>query len=173
MTALLLIDFQNEWETQISPYYLGNLAKLIKNTNTLIDFCRKRKQRIIFTQHIELNSSAEFAQKTKRSELLTTLHRQSSDSIVIKNKISPFYKTDLLEKLSGIESLVIAGILANLCVRSAIEDAYDRGFRITVVKDCCIAFNKKLQKFTFEDLKSTREDIEFLLLKEFIQSLDI
>jgi nicotinamidase-related amidase len=171
LTALLLIDFQNEWEIQISPYYLGNLAKLIKNTNKLIDFCRNRKLRIIFTQHIELNSSTEFAQETKRSELFSTLHRQSSDCIVVKNKINPFFQTDLSEKLSGVKSLVIAGILTNLCVRSAIEDAYDRGFGITVVKDCCATFNKRFQNFTFEDLKSTRDDIKFLLLEEFIKSL--
>jgi len=41
-------------------------------------------------------------------------------------------------------------------------------FDITVIKDCCVAFDDEIQEFTFRDLKATREEIEFLNLNEFI-----
>ena len=68
----------------------------------------------------------------------------------------------------GINEIVVAGILTNLCVRSLVQDAYDRDFKITVVKDCCVSFNQVTQDFTFKDLKETREDIEFVNLNEFV-----
>ena len=57
-----------------------------------------------------------------------------------------------------------------MCVRSLIQDAYDRDFEITVIKDCCAKYDKKTQEFTFKDLKATREKIEFLNVKEFVKS---
>ena len=53
-------------------------------------------------------------------------------------------------------------------MRSLIHDAYDRDFKITVVTDCCTAFDKKTQDFTFQDLKRTREEINFTDINTFI-----
>jgi len=88
--------------------------------------------------------------------------------LITKNKISPFYKTNLDKVLRGINKIVICGILTNLCVRSLVQDAYDRNFEIKVIKDCCVSFDDETQEFTFKDLKATREEIEFLNLDEFI-----
>jgi len=89
--------------------------------------------------------------------------------LIKKNKISPFFKTDLDKHLEGIDDIVIAGILTNLCVRSLAQDAYDRDFKITIIKDCCRAFDVETHEFTIKDLKATREEIEFLNLNEFIE----
>ncbi|MFZ5341298.1 MAG: isochorismatase family protein [Patescibacteria group bacterium] len=58
--------------------------------------------------------------------------------------------------------------MTNLCVRSLIQDAYDREFNISVIKDCCKSFDEETQEFTFNDLKTTREEIEFINLNEFL-----
>lgn len=54
-------------------------------------------------------------------------------------------------------------------MRSLVQDAYDRDFDISVIKDCCVAFDEETQEFTFKDLKATREEIQFLNLNEFIE----
>jgi len=87
--------------------------------------------------------------------------------LITKYKISPFYRTTLQQELTGIKEIVVAGILANLCVRSLVQDAYDRDFAITVIKDCCVSLDQETQDFTFKDLKATREEIAFLDLDEF------
>ena len=166
--ALLLIDFQNEWIDKNSEYFVGDISDTIKKTNKLIDHCRKQNYKIIFTRHIEPESTKEFAPKSSGVELIKSLKKQPKDTLVTKNKISPFYQTDLDTELQGVKEVVICGILTNLCVRSAVQDAYDRDLDITVIKDCCVSFDQKTQDFTFKDLKATREEINFINLKPFL-----
>lgn len=73
------------------------------------------------------------------------------------------------QELTGIKTVIVCGILTNLCVRSFIQDAYDRDFKITVIKDCCIAHTPEIQEFTFFDLAQTREEIDFTNFKEFVE----
>jgi len=165
--ALILVDFENEWTDKSSDYFVGDISDLIKKTNKLIDFCRAKGYKIIFTTHIEKGSDSVFAENSKNVEIIKELHKQNSDVLISKNKISPFYKTNLEKELKGIKEIVICGILTNLCVRSLAQDAYDRDFQITIIKDCCVAFDAETHEFTLKDLKATREEIEFLNLNEF------
>jgi len=167
--ALILVDFEKEWTDKSSDYFVGDIYDLIKKTNKLIDFCRKNNYKIIFTTHIEKNSGGEFAENSENIEIIDEINKQDSDVLIKKNKISPFFKTDLEKHLEGIDEIVICGILTNLCVRSLVQDAYDRDFKITIIKDCCRAFDEETHNFTIKDLKATREEIEFLNLNEFIE----
>jgi len=167
MKALILVDFENEWADKNSDYYAGNIEEIIKKTNKLIDYCRSKGYKIIFTTHIEKDSKDAFAPNSKNVEIISLLNKKQTDVLIKKYKISPFYKTGLENELKGIKEIVVAGILTNLCVRSLIQDAYDREFEITVIKDCCASLDKKTQEFTFKDLKVTREEINFLNLREF------
>lgn len=166
--ALILVDWQQQWLDKSSNYYVGEIAEIINRTNQLIEYCRARDYKIIFIQHIEADSTEEFAPDSKNIELIPSLARQAGDIIVTKNKISPFYKTSLEKELKNVSEIVTTGILTNLCVRSLVQDVYDRDFEVQVIKDCCVAFDKKTQEFTFADLKATRPEIEFLDFKEFI-----
>jgi nicotinamidase-related amidase len=165
--ALLLIDLENEWLDRKSDYFVGDISKMLKRTNRLIDTSRGRNYKIIFVTHIEKGSDSAFAPNSKNVEIIGGLHRKKGDTLIKKNKISPFYNTSLAKELKGIKELVVSGILANLCVRSTVQDAYDRDFKITVIKDCCASFDKKTQDFTFSDLKFTRPEVEFVNLKDF------
>jgi nicotinamidase-related amidase len=168
MKALILVDFEKEWINKNSDCYVGDISDVIEKTNKLIDFCRKNSYKIIFTTHIEKDSEDAFAEGSENVEIIDEMHKKDSDILIVKNKISPFFKTNLDKELKGINEIIVCGILTNLCVRSLVQDAYDRDFEITVIKDCCVAFDKETQEFTFKDLKATREEIKFLNLKELI-----
>ncbi|PIR04497.1 MAG: hypothetical protein COV59_00780 [Candidatus Magasanikbacteria bacterium CG11_big_fil_rev_8_21_14_0_20_39_34] len=166
--ALILVDLENEWITEGSDYFLGDISSLFERTNKLIDFCRKNGYKIIFVTHEEEGSEDAFAPGTTRVNIIDGIDKKEEDIHIRKNKISPFYHTNLEEELNGVEEVVISGILANLCVRSTVQDAYDRDFDITVIKDCCASFDAQTQKFTFKDLHNTREEIQFKNLDEFL-----
>ncbi|MFA6255680.1 MAG: isochorismatase family cysteine hydrolase [Candidatus Absconditabacterales bacterium] len=165
-TALVLIDFQTEWTTPESEYYVGDIQEVIAKVNYLIDHCRTRGYKIIWTKHREADSLEYFGPDT---QFIPSLKVDDTDTIIFKNKISPFYNTSLEKELDGIKQVIVCGILTNLCVRSFIQDAYDRDFKITVIKDCCVAHTPEIQEFTFYDLAQTREEIDFTDLKEFVE----
>ena len=165
-TALVLIDFQEERTNPNSEYYVGDIKEVIAKVNYLIDHCRTREYKIIRTKHREVGSLEYFWPETK---FISDLKIHDDDTIIIKNKISPFHNTSLEKELSGIKNVIVCGMLTNLCVRSFIQDAYDRDFKITVVKDCCVAHTEEMQEFTFFDLAQTRDEIDFTELKEFVE----
>ena len=167
--ALILVDFEKEWIDPSSDHFVGDISDVLIRTNRLIDYARKNGDKIIFMKHIDLKSEDVFVENTESVQFIESLHREPSDIIVEKNKISPFYQTNLEAQLKDIEEIIVCGILTNLCVRSLIHDAYDRDFSITVITDCCVAFDDETQSFTFKDLSATREEIEFKKVAEFIQ----
>lgn len=164
--ALLLVDLQNEWADKDSPYHVSETELFIKHINELISNCRKRGYKIIFIRHVEEEGES-FKEGTSGAELMKELDRNESDIVITKNHISPFYKTKLEKELKGIKGLAIAGILTNLCVRMSVEGAYDRGFDITLIEDCCLAMDDETHKFTLKDLKTTREEITITRLERF------
>lgn len=166
--TLILVDFENEWIDENSEYFVGDIPIIIEKTNKLIDFCREEKYKIIFISHVEKNSEVEFAPNSKNIEIIPSIHKKDSDILITKYKISPFYQTNLEKELESTEGIVVCGILTNLCVRSLVQDAYDRDFEIIVIKDCCAAMDEETQEFTFKDLKATREEIKFVDVEEFI-----
>jgi len=169
MKALILVDFENEWIDKNSDYFVGDISAVIKRTNRLIDYCSSKGYKIIFTTHIEKDSEEAFAEDSENTKIISELHKKENDILIKKHKISPFYKTSLENELKGINEIVVAGILTNLCVRSVVQDAYDRDFSIIIIKDCCVSFDKQTQDFTFKDLKATRDEINFLNLDNFIK----
>lgn len=59
-TALVLIDYQKEWTNPDSEYYVGDIQEVIGKVNYLIDHCRTREYKIIFTKHREIDSLEDF-----------------------------------------------------------------------------------------------------------------
>jgi len=168
MKALVLIDFQKEWADKNSEYYVGDLTAVTDRVNKLIVFCRENGYVVIFTRHVEDSKSSSFADGSANSTLLDGIGKRSEDSVIIKNRISPFFKTDMDITLEGVSDVVVCGILTNLCVRSFIEGAYDRDMTITVIPDCCVALDESTHDFTLKDLKETREEIAIVPSDEFL-----
>jgi ureidoacrylate peracid hydrolase len=65
------------------------------------------------------------------------------DEIVIPKTASGLFNCTNIEYVLrnlGIEYLVIYGIVTDQCVETAVRDACDRGFLVTLVEDCCAAY---------------------------------
>ncbi len=169
----VIVDTVNEWFNPKSPYFLGENKEYRSKMKKLTDFLRKNKTPIIFIQHIEPKGEPAFQKGTDGIELISELSRKPDESIVTKTRsISPFYKTNLEKTLKRLKAdhLIIAGIMTNLCVRSIVADAWDREYKITVVKDCCLSDSEKTNKIVFQDIKNTRPDVELIGLNQFIKN---
>ncbi len=61
-----------------------------------------------------------------------------ADTILEKTRYSAFEGTDLSERLmrEGVDSVLIAGILTDLCCETTARDAFMKGFRVYFLADC-------------------------------------
>ena len=80
---------------------------------------------------------------------------------------SDVYSSVLLY-IPGVSQLVVTGIITNQCVESAVRDAADKGFLVTLVEEACAANSKEdhdnglKNMHGFSRLSTTKEIIEEL-----------
>jgi nicotinamidase-related amidase len=63
------------------------------------------------------------------------------DVVVEKNKDSGFYETDLHERLQklGVDTVIVTGMQTQICVQTTAADAFFRGYKVWVPRDCVIS----------------------------------
>ena len=104
--ALLVIDMQRYFQSIASPI-LGNIVSIIES-------CRARNMRIIFTRHghKDLSTDGGMLDKwwgdsimygTKDWELIKAIEPNENDAILDKNRYSAFHGTGLDESLKSIK----------------------------------------------------------------------
>ncbi|XIA67527.1 isochorismatase family cysteine hydrolase [Bradyrhizobium sp. TZ2] len=78
------------------------------------------------------------------------------DEIVLpKSSSSVFISThiDYLLRNLGIKQLVLCGLVTEQCVESAIRDAFDIGYLVTLVPDACVTFSQERHDNSLRTMK--------------------
>ena len=80
-----------------------------------------------------------FAEPHIAMGIIDALAPQPNEPVIAKSRYSPFWANDLLSMLhtQAISHLVLTGIATSGVVLSAVRDAWDRDYRVTVLSDCC------------------------------------
>jgi nicotinamidase/pyrazinamidase len=92
---------------------------------------------------------------TKGAQIIKELSPSSEDIIVEKTTYSGFYKTELesiLDK-NDIDTLIITGVVTNICILYTSADARMRGYEVIIPKNCVAALNENDQKFGLKQLQ--------------------
>lgn len=134
-TALLVIDFQNEYFTGRMPIPDG--MKALENTQHLITFADKEHIQVIHVQHIAPDGAAVFATNGKTVDFHPLIKPRPQDKLVQKTTVSVFASTDLDAQLkqAGIKTLIITGLMTHACVAGAARDAAPLGYDVVVASD--------------------------------------
>jgi nicotinamidase-related amidase len=93
---------------------------------------------------------------SKGAEVVTEVAPMEGDHRVLKRRYSCFYATglDALLRELGVETLVLAGLVTNICIQHTAADAFFRGYRVVVPRDCVEAATDEAQE---ESLKYMEE----------------
>jgi biuret amidohydrolase len=78
---------------------------------------------------------------SEETEILPELTPEPADIVLEHHRMSAFTGSDLdiILQSRGIDTLIVAGVATNIAVESTARDAADRGYRVVVVEDCCVA----------------------------------
>lgn len=77
------------------------------------------------------------------------------DEIVLPKSASGVFNATNIEYLLrnlGIDQLGVVGVNTNQCIESAVRDAADRGFYVTVVEDCCAGSSRQAHEASMATL---------------------
>jgi ureidoacrylate peracid hydrolase len=147
-TAVVVIDMLNDF--CVEPGKLANPAalNLCPAQNSVLNAARTTGGTVIFVNEEHrpnLHPQREFAKRmthtytgTWGAQVVDSLMTEPSDIEVIKRRFSGFFQTDLDLTLRdrGITSVVLLGVLANICVRATAHDAFFQGYDVVVPADC-------------------------------------
>jgi nicotinamidase-related amidase len=151
-TALLLIDVINDFDFPEAPQLLRHAIPMAQRIAELKRRARDHKLPVIYCNDNFGRWRSDFAAQVEHClkgknpgrEIVQLLQPEKDDYFVLKPKHSGFYSTTLevlLEKL-GVETVILTGVAANICVLFTANDAYMRDYKLIVPADC-VASNTK------------------------------
>ena len=160
-TAIIIVDMLNDFVTGALQCERGKA--IVPHLKALIEGARKKGAYVIYSNdaHLkgidhELKLWGDHAiAGTKGAEVIPELAPQEGDYVVPKRRYSGFFHTDLdlLLKELGVETLVMTGLHAHMCVRHTTADAYQLGYSIVVATDCTDSFTKEDYEYGIRYLK--------------------
>jgi len=159
--AVIVIDMINDFVTGV--FKSDRATKIIPNIKALLDYARKQKIPVIYATDAHLPGvDPEFdvwgrhaEMGTWGAEIVDELKPQKGDFRVLKRKYSAFQGTDLDQLLRElkIDTVVLGGVVTDICIQHTAADAFFRGYQIVVPQDCVEAVNAPTQKAAIEFMK--------------------
>jgi nicotinamidase-related amidase len=134
-TALLVIDFQNEYFSGRMPIPHGPQA--LEQARRLLQWADAGHIPVFHIQHVAPEGAPLFALGGDTVAFHPHLQPRPGDAVVQKRSVSAFVGTDLAQQLGalGITTLVICGLMTHACVAGAARDAVPLGFEVVVAAD--------------------------------------
>jgi len=159
--AVVVIDVINDFVTGV--FKNERAFKIIPNIKRLLDFARKQRVQIIYATDAHLpNVDTEFevwglhaVKGSWGAEIINELKPEKGDLRVFKRKYSAFQGTDLdmLLRELKIDTLILTGVVTDICIQHTAADAFFRGYRIIVPQDCVEAVDAPTQRAAIKFLK--------------------
>ncbi|MET3132286.1 nicotinamidase-related amidase [Oxalobacteraceae bacterium GrIS 1.11] len=139
-SALLLIDFQNEYFSGRLPIPDGLAA--LRNARRLVGLADAHGMPVFHIQHVGAAAGPLFADGGALVDFHAELQPAPHHHVLRKTTTSSFASTDLHAQLQarGIKNLIIAGLMTHMCVSTATRDARQFGtlsYNTIVAADAC------------------------------------
>ncbi|MDH4189073.1 MAG: cysteine hydrolase [Betaproteobacteria bacterium] len=160
-TALLIIDIQNDYFPGGKMELEGAVAAGERAAGVLAAFRAKRLP-VIHVRHLSLRPGAGFfVPGTEGAEIRANLRPAQGETVVEKNFPNSFRGTDLHEQLqrAKVGHLVVAGMMTHMCVDASVRQAFDLGYRISLLADACAS---REQSFGGETVPAKQVHAAFL-----------
>jgi ureidoacrylate peracid hydrolase len=162
--ALLIVDVQNycahpdgagsrKLDAQQCRYLLGRLREIVlPNLQRLQSACRRAHIEVVYAAVENMTrdgrdrsldykiSGIDVPRGSWEARVLDEIAPAEDEMIFRKTSSSVFISTniDYVLRNLGVRSLIVAGMMTDQCVESAVRDACDLGYLVTVVTDACV-----------------------------------
>ena len=161
--ALLIVDVQNycahpdgagsrKLDAQQRSYLFGRLREtVLRNLQLLQSACRRAHLEVVYAAVENMTqdgrdrsldykiSGIDVPRGSWDAQVLAEIAPAEDEMVFCKTSSSVFVSTniDFVLRSLGVRSLIVAGMMTNRCVESAVRDACDLGYLVTLVIDGC------------------------------------
>lgn len=163
-TAVLVVDMVNDFCTSGGSMVLPNAESLYPSQMMVLTAARNSGAKVLYVNDNHrsgMKVEREFVKRSPHcienswgSEIVAQLAPTKNDFHVVKRRYSGFFQTDLDLTLRDlqIESLVVMGVVTNICVRSTVHDAFFLGYKVVIPQDCVAATGPREQDSSLYDI---------------------
>ncbi|KUP04112.1 isochorismatase [Bacillus coahuilensis m2-6] len=161
--ALLIIDCINSFQYKDGPLLQQRAKTIVSPILSLKEFAYEHKLPIIYVNDhynlwkADLETIFEECKTPENKHFLEQLKPNDTDYFLIKPKHSAFYGTALHTLLhsKGIDTLIITGLVGNVCVLFSANDAFMRDFNVIVPSDSTVSLTDSDQEFALKMVNGT------------------
>ena len=149
-------------------YFFEQLEKVaIPNMQRLQQACRQKNIEVVYTtiesltidgrdRSLDYKITGFNVPKGSRDARVIDAIRPLDDEIVFpKTSSSVFISTNIHYILGnlGIDFLIVSGLLTDQCISSAVRDACDLGYLVTLIPDACATYSKERHETSLSHIK--------------------
>jgi len=117
------------------------------------DYCDAGCAGVLGPIHANAMQAKAFRKGTWGGEIIDELKPTKQDIVVDgKRTLDAFQSSniDFLLRVNCIKNVAVCGFLTNVCVEGTARSAYDKGYKVFLLKDCCAAISGEEQKYVEE-----------------------
>ncbi len=149
-SALVVVDMQNDFVKEGGSLVVPDAEGTIPNIRVLLDLARESGMKVVFTQdtHNEGDPEWEIWPEHAREgswgwELVEELAPLAGEAVIRKVRYDAFYGTalDHLLRTWDVETLIICGTVANICVHYTAASAALRWYEVVIPRDATSALD--------------------------------
>jgi len=187
-TAFIIIDMQKDFCQPGAPFEVKGAMNVVPYIKRALDACRIHKIPIIHVfryyradgSDVELTRYDAFmkagggcVQGTQGAEILDELKPIEGEYLIIKQRWSAFFQTELdcVLKRLGVEQIIVTGVQTPNCIRSTVWDANSLDYEVIVLRDGTGARTAEVHNANLIDIENI--GIKIMTTDELIKSLPI
>ncbi|WP_086967563.1 cysteine hydrolase family protein [Vibrio coralliirubri] len=141
-TALLLIDFQNDYfpSYEGAKWALSETEKAAEKGVQLLQAFRDKQLPVVHVRHeFPTNEAPFFLPGSDGAQIHNSVAPLEGEPVIVKHQINSFRDTELNKVLKdqGIEKLIIVGAMSHMCIDAVTRAATDLGYECHVAHDAC------------------------------------
>ncbi|MDR7556068.1 MAG: isochorismatase family cysteine hydrolase [Armatimonadota bacterium] len=162
--ALVVVDMQNDFVSTGGALVVPDAARTVPVIAGLLARARSAGARVFYTQDTHAEGDPEFPiwgphclEGSWGWQIVDALAPQPGDRVIRKLRYDGFFGTPLDHelRLAGVQTVVVCGTVANICVLHTAGSAALRGYRVVVPVDAVSAL-------TPFDLEAALRQVHFL-----------
>lgn len=156
-SALIVLDMQDYFLNPQSHAFVPSSEYIIPNVNGLVKLFTNNNMPVVFTRHINDESNigmmsqwwkGRLERANTLSEISDKMNKPNHAKMIEKSQYDAFHNTELdgILKRKNVNTLVITGVMTNLCVETTARSAFVNGFVPVIPIDCTATYNIEFHK---------------------------